>query len=383
MDKYRQSRAHGSKRAEAYARRVLERAGWKVELRPERTPANADFIIRKSHASYVVDVKAASEARSDRLVPLLAQAVLQAQHAAGNRSMPLALVVAPSIPVRVAGQILEFASKYAPDAAVGVLDYDGLERFRGPHFKDLNADPVQRARPSHKHAALTQEPRRLFSDLNQWMLKVLLATEVPEHLLSAPRGQFRNATQLARAAGVSVMSAFRFVQQLEAEGYLDESSLHLRLVRRADLFQRWQASADRRVPEIGMRFRLRGDSRLQLRKMLDSGRACLALFAAADALGLGFVHGVPPHVYVERVQPPNLAAWKNLQPCDAGEPPDLLLRRAPFPQSIFRGLVRPHGLAACDVFQVWLDVSSHPSRGREQADVIRQRVLDAIIGASA
>jgi hypothetical protein len=30
---------------------------------------------------------------------------------------------------------------------------------------------------------------------------------------------------------------------------------------------------------------------------------------------------------------------------------------------------------------VWLDVSSHPSRGQEQAELIRRRVLGKVIGA--
>ena len=128
-----------------------------------------------------------------------------------------------------------------------------------------------------------------------------------------------------------------------------------------------------------MRFRLPGDLQVQLRKVLGSGRACLALFAAADALKLGFVQGVPPHVYVGLVQPSSLAAWKNLRPCEPGEQPDVLLRQAPAPSSIFRGMVRPAGLAACDVLQLWLDVASHPSRGQEQADLIRDRVLAPII----
>jgi hypothetical protein len=81
----------------------------------------------------------------------------------------------------------------------------------------------------------------LSSDLNQWILKVLLAPELPEALLSAPRGQNGNASQLARAANVSVMTAFRFVQQFGREGYMHESAPYLRLVRREDLFSRWQA----------------------------------------------------------------------------------------------------------------------------------------------
>jgi hypothetical protein len=42
-------------------------------------------------------------------------------------------------------------------------------------------------------------------------------------------------------------------------------------------------------------------------------------------------------------------------------------------------MVRPHGIAACDVLQVWVDVAMHPSRGREQAELIRKRVLDNVI----
>jgi hypothetical protein len=42
-------------------------------------------------------------------------------------------------------------------------------------------------------------------------------------------------------------------------------------------------------------------------------------------------------------------------------------------------MVRPEGMAACDVLQVWADVASHPSRGREQADLIRKRVLHRLI----
>ena len=128
-----------------------------------------------------------------------------------------------------------------------------------------------------------------------------------------------------------------------------------------------------------MCFLLRADPRVELKRMVGSGRACLGLFAAAAALKLGFVPGVPPHVYVQRLGPANVTAWKNIVPSERGEPPDLILRQAFAPQSVFRGLVRTDGMPVCDVLQVWLDVSSHPSRGPEQADLIRRRVLDAVI----
>ena len=106
--------------------------------------------------------------------------------------------------------------------------------------------------------------------------------------------------------------------------------------------------------------------------------ACLALFAAAEALQLGFVEGVPPYVYVPRLHA--APAWKGVRPCAPGEAPDLILREARATQSVFRGMVRPGPLAVCDVLQVWLDVAAHPSRGAEQADLIARRVLERVIG---
>ena len=360
--------------AESRVAALFERAGWHVRRNPE--DPGPDLVVRRKGIQYAVEVKSAPEGRSDRLVPLFAQAVLQAAHGASLKAAPLAVVAAPRISRRAAEQVIAFGQRYAPDAAAGVIDFEGLAMFRGPQLESLNAER-KRLRSSVRQSL--RDSGALFSDLNQWMLKVLLAPELPDSLLASPRGRYRNASQLARAANVSVMSAFRFVQQLEREGYLHESAPHLRLVRREDLFNRWQALSARSPREVAMRFLLPGDPQAQLRRVLAGGRACLALFAAADALRLGFVSGVPPYVYLLRIHSPHSAAWKDLRACEPGERPDLIVRQAPAMQSVFRGLVRPGGMAACDVLQVWVDVSSHPSRGREQADLIRKRVLHRLI----
>lgn len=363
-------------RAESLLAEIFENAGWRVKHESHRFGAQVDFVVRRRRVIYAVEVKAGAEGRGDRLVPLFAQAVLQSKRAAGHNAAPLAVVAAPKISHRAAEQIIKFAEHYAPEAAVGVIDFEGLRRFRGPHLEELNAEAPHQPSMAVRSR---QVSGHLFSDLNQWMLKVLLAPELPESLLSAPRGQYRNASDLARAANVSVMSAYRFVQQLQAEGHLHESEPYLSLVRREELFRRWQVSAERPLKEVPMRYLLPGKPNAQLRRMLDSGRACLALFAAAKALKLGFVEGVPPHVYVERIQPSSLAAWKNLRLCEPGKSPDVIVRQAPAPQSIFRGMVRPGSMPSSDVLQVWLDVGVHPSRGREQADLIRKRVLESVI----
>jgi hypothetical protein len=59
--------------------------------------------------------------------------------------------------------------------------------------------------------------------------------------------------------------------------------------------------------------------------------------------------------------------------------PDLIVRQALSPKSIFRGAVHQDGMFASDVIQVWLDVANHPSRGEEQADLIYEKVIRPII----
>ena len=365
-----------NRRAAALLAELFKDAGWDVDLECVDGDVCSGFLLQRQGVAYAVDLKVGSEGRPDRLVPLLAQAVLEAARAARPGALRLAVVAAPRIAPSAAEQILRYADDYAPEVAVGVIDFEGLRMFKGPHLETLNAPlPHRRALGPLSRPA----PGHLFSDLNQWMLKVLLAPELPETLLSAPRAEYGNASELARAADVSVMTAYRFVQLLRKEGYLHESAPHLSLVRREDLFRRWQASAQRSVQEVPMRFVLRGVVSAQIEEVLGTDRACLALFAAAHALKLGLVEGVPPYVYVERLPGTNRSPWKELRPCRSGEVPDVILRKAPAPHSVFRGAVPGEGIAVSDVLQAWVDVASHPARGREQANLIRERVLRPVI----
>lgn len=355
---------------------ILDAGGWNVHQQPESYPSltRPDMLIDRDDLSYAVEVKLASEGRSDRLIPLWSQALLQAAHIAHHGSVPLAVVAAPSISPHVANQVLNFAAKHSPEAAAGVIDFEGLRRFRGRGLENLNADHASQRAVSR---VMSSESIDIFSDLNQWMLKVLLAPELPENLLSAPRGRYAHASALAEAANVSVMSASRFVRQLTREGYLDPSVPYLRLVRRESLFRRWESStAARRVKELPVRFLL---PTVNLDRLLHRGGACLGLFAAAEKLGFGFVHGVPPHAYVKRLNVASLANWKNVVPAEPHEVPNLIIRQPAIPNSVFRGLVSADGVPVSDVLQVWLDVSSHPARGHEQADMIRDRVLGQLI----
>jgi hypothetical protein len=373
--------------------RAFRAGGWRILRQPRRGPARPDMWVGRDARQYAVELKSAPEGRRDRLIPLLAQAILQARVAAdalGPGVEPLAVVAAPRVSDSVLDEVRRFAQAYGGAAAVGVMDRQGLRAFLGAGLEVLNTSgPHGPERPPAERAPAFY----LFSDLNQWMLKVLLAPRIAPDLLAAPRGEFRNASQLAHAANVSAMSASRFVRQLKAEGFADESVRLVRLVRIRELMSRWRAALLRRSQEFPMRWVIRGDAEHQLQKLLRSSapsepaedsardprpRMCLSLFAAAEQLGFGLVHGVKPHVYVEHLD----VRWLQrlgLAAVEPGQPADLNVRVPLAPQAVFRAVVWPQGLPVADILQVWLDVGNHPARGHAQAAEIEHRLLAPLL----
>lgn len=378
-----ESPASRHREAESAIANLLSGDGWLLDASHDSEHGGADLIIERGSQRFAVEVKALSEGRADRALPLLSLAILQAKvHArdiAGAK--PLAVLWVGNASPSLANHLRSFAEKYAEGVAIGVVSENGFRHFVGHPFDQLNAElrheKWSSSRSSHQVV-------NLFSDLNQWMLKIFLANEIPLELLSAPRINCRSGADLAEAAEASAMSASRFLQQLRHEGFLEDSSKGPALVRRRELFDRWRAAVLRPVPEVPMRFVLRAPVREQLRELIagQAGQACLGLFAAAEELKFGHVSGVPMHVFVPKLPKSDDRQWRSLRPTSPGEMPDLILRQAAFPQSVFKGAVPRDGWLASDVIQTWLDVASHPSRGSEQAELIYTKFLRKIIEGS-
>jgi hypothetical protein len=361
---------------------MFRKARWRV-----RREARGGLVVDAGKQPYFVQLKSVSEARSDRLLPLLSQTILEAKAAAHEYgAKPVAVVAARRAPPATVERLMRFAARVAPDVAIGIIDLDGFRAFSGAGLERFNAKPLPK---SKRQAAPARGLPSLFSDLNQWMLKILLGQRLPEDLISVPRAPIRNAAHLAAVANVSVMSASRLVRQLAAQGFLDDEADGLALARIPDLCDRWAAESRQDVREFAARSIIKR-SPAQVLSAIAEGvrprknartvqpRCCVGLFAAADALGLGFVHGVPPALYVERLEPAFLhTLGLVLDPTQRG---DLYIRIPKTPEAVFRASVDRDGLPVSDVLQVWLDVSGHPARGREQAREIQRRVLAPLIG---
>lgn len=376
---------------------IFRRARWNIVRQSQTQDQQADLIVDSGKGKYVIELKHSSEGRPDRLIPLLSQAIVQARSFSKqlpNSPVPVAIVMADRIPGSVAEKLKAFARQYAPDVGVGILDLEGLRDFQGFGLERFNAE---RSMSSLESLPKSGQPVHLFSDLNQWMLKSLLAPRIPESMLSAPREQYRSTAQFARAAGVSVMSASRLVRHLSKEGFLDRRKGYLRLVRIEELLERWRGASHSGVREISARWIIRsGDGQLrsavesyaaplspnlprskQSRRPSQSSsvpRVCIGLFAAAELLAVGFVSGVVPHLYLERLEYTALKRL-GLSVEGADRTPDVLLRVPDNQESIFRPVVWKGNAPVSDVLQIWLDVANHPARGKEQAEQIWRKVL--------
>jgi hypothetical protein len=371
------------------AARAFKDAGWKVQS--ESGPGRADLLLRRGHHRYAAELKFGAEPRRDRLIPLLAAAILESQAVARDSpAKPLALVSSSRLPEAVIRELFDYALRVAPDVAIGLVDLEGRIEMRGAKLEELVRRPMRSA--ALKQPAVPHQPFDPFSDLNQWMLKVLLSHRLPAELLKAPRADAANGAELAAVAHVSAPSASRLLRYLNDHGFMDELA-PLRLVRAQELLRQWKAAYVRPPRELKMRWLIPGKTdqllqalrRYQARRHAHDDperaprgnrlpRACLALFSAADALGFGHVRGVPQCMYLER---PDIGALEaiGLVRANVNDAVQVVVRIPRWPHAVFRAAVDRDGVLVSDVLQLWLDVSEHPARGAEQADEIWRRVL--------
>ncbi len=378
-------------------RSACKRAGFTIEPADAGDGALA-LRARRRPRSFVLVVRAAREVRRDHLTGFFADALLRARGLATGSEHPVAVLAVPVLTRATAELLRAYAERFAAGASWILLDATGRADVRASGLEGLELEARDRRPP-----VATRRRIDPFTDLHQWLLKVLLAPSFPEEQLSAPRQRFDTAVALARAARVSVPVTTRFLQALREDGFVDESR-GPSLVDRERLLDRWRtAVAARPVEELRARFVLpRSDARKQLHaavlawvgrraasesaaswwndaRMAPGSRLCLGLFAGAALHGVGHVHGVPDHLLVERLTPAALEEL-GLREASTGEAVQVVVRRARFPEATFRAAPIVRGLPVADVLQCWLDVGTERARGGEQAELLWRRVLAPRLG---
>jgi hypothetical protein len=376
----------GASRKSAFEQQLaslLAREGWKISR--STRPGDPDLRFAKGDLSYVAEVNAAPDGRRSMLEALLADAVLRSRALArrsGPSTKPLAVIAAPSLSENMAGALRDYIRDFAPDVALGLVDARGRIELSGEGLGGLGAPSSPRLRRARR--AVSHETD-LFSDLNQWMLKILLGGYLSQELLGVPRGKIESASDLQRLSKVSLPSAWRFLSALKDAGFVEDTARGLELVRREDLMGAWFSAVRR--PHVEVRAALKLPVREPMRILepavaayrATNGRIAWATFAASSYLGYQFVHGAPLHVYVDDLSDSTLGRL-DLVPAKEHEVAHVILRRPRWPDAVFRSVVTRNGQPVTDILQCWLDVGQQPARGSEQAELLWRRVLAPAFG---
>lgn len=353
----------------------LKRAGWK---------RRAESWASKSGRQYRVLEEVAPGAWDRSGAAFLAKAILQAQAAASPGVEPIAALRVRRASPLTDERLARFVEDVAPKQGWILLDGDGRVFAHVPSAPELrDAAAGQVIRPVKPLAPVRQQS--LFTDLNQWMLKVLLAPHLPQKLLNAPRGRApRNASTLAEVAGVSVPAATRFLHALEAEGQLDTRFGDVRVARPLALLALWRDRMGHPARREISATSVRGPVSLEVlagvagehsRARSEHPSLVLGLHAACAALGLGHVSGAVPVVWTPSLDAARLEAL-GLVVSGKDQRADVVLRVPRYPESLFRGAVQPGPSPVTDVIQCWLDTSQYRIRGLEQADFLWRTVIN-------
>lgn len=303
----------------------------------------------------------------------------------GRPQRALALVGAPKLSKRLCDRLAGQARSFAPPGtAWGLVDLTGIRRLDGEGLDEVERIARQQTvTPPPTESATRSSP---FTDLGQWLLKVVLGPRLPEGWIHVPRDvvpqEPNRVVGLALRAEVSITTVSKLSRALGKRGFTRSGTKGIELVRLGELFEEWfRVVASQPVIERQAKFMFGGEPDPHERavrilkehsgKSDGAGRmfdACLGGFSAARELGLDFVTGAPVHILSRDVSD-SLLHRLGLRPVEAGSPFDLIVRRPPFPEAVFRAAVEaPSGVRAADAIQCWLDVRAHPARGAELAD---------------
>lgn len=300
--------------------------------------------------------------RIDDLIGRFATAVLE--HGEPGEHL-LIVVHVPRFGDRSESRVMSFMSRCAPSFGWALTDDAGGYVI---HLPTLNLHG-HRARRS-KVVALTP-PRRLFTDLQRWLLKVLLYATSP---FGSALGVVRpaNPSAWSKIAAVSHQTAYSLARNLSDRGLLTQSAEGLSLTDPAHLLEDWlHEDTLYPAPRVWVRDALRSRSPQEIFRAESS---VIGSYQAAKAHGLLRITGSPMAEIHVRGPLRELLAHHQLvrvEPRDA----DFALIRSPHPESVFRAAIKQQGLRVSDPLQAALDCVASPARGREQAEFIIERIL--------
>jgi hypothetical protein len=230
-----------------------------------------------------------------------------------------------------------------------------------------------------------------FSDLDQWLIKVLLLSplDIAPQFWGGPKGYAENAFQLSKLAGVSQMPANLWAQAMESSGYLKRIGRKNMIPLRIEaLIEEWIGRyrfSDNNIYPFRSMFRVSNydafigelfeDIRLNSEELGELG---IAAHLACKLHEVKHSSAKSIHIYC-REDIHNVARILKLVPSEEERKADLFLVEPKYPKSVFGAVLKKKEIPVCDILQCYLDLYYLPDRGREQAAIVYENFISRII----
>jgi len=336
----------------------------------------AGFVAQTPKGNFRVEIKSTRRRSIEDMQGRLATAVLQMQRNGASDEHPLILLYAPRVGRRAVAELDAFMQDHAPDYGWGAWDSRGAVHLRVPQ---LDMVIEREGKEVSEPVRETTHNKRAFTDLNRWLLKILLLNDAPKDMWDKAE-QYRQAiespAELQRVSQVSQAKAYQFARTFRDLGLLRWDRNNFGIIERRKLFELWQE--EERQLRVG---------RYPVRSIFGAGAGMEDVFSGVGteveyAVG-GFeacrLHGVlhtnrraaEVHIF----QTPNTIIQRlDLEYCAEHEA-EMYLVEMPYRESIQRATMRVGDVRVVDILQAALDTSRQARRGREQAEYIIQEVL--------
>ena len=338
---------------------------------------------------------------------IIADAILQLQYVLNKESNQggaggLLALLTPSIHSKVTDRLNEYIDTHAPSFSWLFLDAMGRYRLKlNEHREDglLPAlETVGRMADQAKGARAWFGPERfekarggVFAPKFQWLLKVLLLNGFDRKYWGGPAMPPANVNELAEAASVSQPYASKFVAAARAAGYVKRLPVGFQVRRARELLDEWAVAV--RLRSKGRTLRAAPmhpsdgkhgmfDQVVKCVRDREAGRerpwkAVFGGHLVCEWLGIGRSNVRSLLIYIDG----DVEAFlrdTDLAPAERGD--DVAAVVEPEARdSIFGG----HGMVdrapVTDIIQCYLDVRQSPARGREQAELIYENVLEPLL----
>ncbi len=353
---------------------VEETTGHEPRLSPR------DFVFVDAPHRYAVRVLSVGTPRIADVIGRFATAVLHLHGLEGpSDERRLVVVVVSAFGRKMTREVSNFMGQYAPHLSWALIDHRHQLYFEDPHDQRKISTVVEASleTPFFHRAHAGTRTSRLFTDLNAWMLKILLLRRLPERYWSGPCDEIDNPTRLAKVAGVANQTGHSFFKVFEELGFLRYTRAHgVKIVRPRELLDLWLAD-ERQNPAVYTHARSvfgQFEGLPALKRRSEVGLFAVGAFEACARHGvLHTAADNTPTIFTD--VDIGLLAWKwDLEFCGRADA-QLLLANTRQRESVFRGAVQIDGIPVVDILQAALDVASFPNRGLEQAEFVVERIL--------